>query len=630
MYRKITMLVCVLSLWAAADRSSATGLSGGTDSLILHNTMSVAYLQKHLRKGAPRLILTPELEKELRQAVKTDPVVKNVFQAVRLNAAKIMTAPLLTYHKTGKRLLAVSREMLYRMNILGILYAVDGDKKVLDRIGREIETVCHFGDWNPPHFLDVAEMSMAVSLALDWTGGHLPKATRDLAIQSLIDKGIKPSYGKNMWWINADNNWNQVCNGGMIAASLTVAEKDPALAAKTIRRSLEGMPFALEEYAPDGIYPEGATYWNYGTTFTALTSSMLQSALGTDFGLSAYRPLMQSALFRLLSVGPSGEYYNFSDCGTRRSPDGDMTLAWFAAKTHNGDYFEKARFMHAPDSMGALPRYAGAGLLWIAQFEHGSDAPVSHPALPSAWKGDGPVPVVFFRGGADDSHGYYFGAKGGRGRHNHGNMDAGSFIFALNGVRWVIDPGTQDYYQVEKTGFDLWGMCQTCDRWKLLTKNNFGHSTLTVNGALFDVNGYASIADFKNGDQPEATLDLSAVYDGRMAKETRRFVKENDQSLLIEDHFRTTDSTKTITWQLMTTADVEVVPGGAILREDGKQLKLQILSKPEIAVSVISLDPPPFQLDKRIVGLKRLELRYPAYLFADHQGVIRVRLSASE
>ena len=49
---------------------------------------------------------------------------------------------------------------------------------------------------------------------------------------------------------------NQVCNGGMIAASIAIADKDPQLAAKTISRSLDGMPYALQEYFPDGVYPE--------------------------------------------------------------------------------------------------------------------------------------------------------------------------------------------------------------------------------------------------------------------------------------------------------------------------------------------------------------------------------------
>lgn len=628
MYRKLIVLALTAGLWAAGRPAGAQAVSPEESTLMLHDSISVSFLKKHLSKKLPRLILTPALVKQMRGQVKSDPVVSNVYNAMQLNAAKIMDKPFLTYHKTGKRLLSISREMLYRVNILGMLYAIDGDQKILNRLNQEVVTVCQFPNWNPTHFLDVGEMSMAVALALDWTSGHLPRSTRDLALQSLVEKGINASYGKNMWWINGTNNWNQVCNGGMIAASLAIADKNPALAEKVIKRAIHGLPQALKQYAPDGVYPEGSTYWNYGTTFSALTASMLETALGTDFGISEYHPLMESADFRLLSVSPSGEYYNFSDCGTRRGPDGDMTLVWFATQTHNGNYFEKDRFLRDADSMGTLPRYAGAGLAWIATFQRASANDVTHPALPTAWKGQGPTPLVFFRGGTGDAGHYYFGAKGGTGNHSHGNLDGGSFIFELNGVRWVIDPGTQGYYDIEKTGFDLWGGCQECDRWKLLTKNNYGHSTITVNNALFDVKAYVPLVDFKGGANPEATFDLSKVYDNLLAKETRHFVKEDDKSLLIEDRFTTTDSTKLITWQLMTTADVKVVDGGAVLTQDGKTLKLEVLSDPAVRLSVISLDPPPLKLDKVIHGLKRLELRYPAYLFPSHEGTIRVRLSA--
>lgn len=600
---------------------------GISDSVLFGDTISARYLKKHLSKHGPKLILTPAIEKQLRKDVKSDSVVKSMYQAIRLNAQQIMKEPLLQHKKIGKRLLAVSREMLYRMNVLCIIYAIDKDKNILNRINKELVDICNFKDWNPSHFLDVAEMSMAVSLAIDWTNGELPKQTIELAKVSLIEKGIKPSYGKGMWWIDGTNNWNQVCNGGMIAAALTVADKDPALAAKTINRSLKGIPHALQEYAPDGIYPEGATYWIYGTTFSVLTSSMLKSALGNDFGFSQYHPFMESANFYLLSIAPSGEYYNYSDCGLDRSEIGDITLTWFAQETGNPDYFPQSRFLKYSQNKNKLPRFAGAGLIWASQFEHRKK--VSETQLTLDWKGDGPEPIVFFRTEKDAPHQYYFAAKGGRGNHSHGNMDAGSFIFELNGVRWVIDPGTQNYYDVEKTGFDLWGMCQTCDRWKLLTKNNFGHSTLTVNNELFNVNGFVKIANYEKSPKPEVTFDMTPLYNGNLNEATRTFVKENDHSLLIKDNFGITDSTKQITWQLMTTADVEIVKNGAILHQDGKQLKLEVLAPTDIAVSVISLDPPPLEIDKKIKNLKRIELNIPVLVFKNKKGEIKVMLSGN-
>ncbi|MFT6809383.1 MAG: hypothetical protein ACJA01_002620, partial [Saprospiraceae bacterium] len=51
----------------------------------------------------------------------------------------------------------------------------------------------------------------------------------------------------------------------MIAASIAIAEVDPELATKTIKRSIDGMAYALFEYGLDGAYPEGAVYWGYGT-----------------------------------------------------------------------------------------------------------------------------------------------------------------------------------------------------------------------------------------------------------------------------------------------------------------------------------------------------------------------------
>ena len=380
--------------------------------------------------------------------------------------------------------------------------------------------VCDFSDWNPSHYLDVAEMAMAVAIAVDWAGSDLPEPTVERAKNALIEKGIKPSYDEdgNTGWVTGTNNWNQVCHGGMIAASIAIAEQDPELAAKTISRALEGMPHALQEYGPDGVYPEGSTYWSYGTSFSVMTASMLTSAFGTDFGLADYPAFKESADFRLLSIAPSGWYYNFADCGDQRSENGDLTLAWFAAQTGNDIYFEKERFLQDPADMGELARFAGAGLVWLAQFEEQKDE-----ELPLAWMGEGANPIVIFRG--DSTRQYYFGGKGGRGTVNHGNMDAGSFVFELDSVRWVVDPGNQDYNTLEQTGFNLWGRCQDCERWTLLTKNNYGHSTLTVNDSLHIVDGFASIADFQDGPQPEATIDMTAVFGDKLERASRRFVK---------------------------------------------------------------------------------------------------------
>lgn len=591
----------------------------------LKNPVTASYLKKNLRKSQPRLVLNASIEKDIRNKIKTDPVVKNMYAAVKLNAENVYDKPLLERIVTGRRLLSVSREMLYRVNMLGMVYAIEKDPKVLDRLNDEIVAVCNFTDWNPSHYLDVAEMSMAIALALDWTAGKLPKQTIALAENALIEKGIKPSWpdnGRNPSWAFGNNNWNQVCNGGMIAASLAIAEKDPVSAAKTISRALEGLPHSLVEYMPDGVYPEGSTYWDYGTSFSVVTIAMLESAFGTDFGYSDYPAFKESAVFRMLANAPSGWYYNFADCGDRRGVNGDVVLAWFATKTGNKAFFEKDRFLMPADQMSRLDRLDGAGLVWLSQYKEKADIKV-----PTAWKGEGANPIVIFKSDENDPHQYYFGGKGGRGTVNHGNMDGGSFVFELNGVRWVVDPGNQGYNELERTGFDLWGKCQDCQRWTLLTKNNFGHSTLTVNDQLHVVDGLATIKEFKSGNNPEAVIDMTPTFKGQLNKAHRKFTKDSPVSLLIEDDIETLDSTRLITWQLLTTSDVELTKEGAILSSGDKKLKVENLSHPGWSMSVVSLYPAPLELDRQMEGLKRVELRIPAWTIKNKKDKVKIRLS---
>lgn len=620
----IGLLSCIIMFSSMSTRGMVQA-SDRDDIPKLNNPMTTQYLKKNLSKSQPRLVLNRSAEQILRQKLKTDPVTQNMYKAIQLNSEKILEEPLLERIQIGRRLLSVSREMLYRMNMLGMIYRIDKDPKILERINDELVVVCNFRDWNPSHFLDVAEMAMAVAIGLDWTAGDLPKSTIGLAEKALIEKGIQPSWpedGKNPGWAYGNNNWNQVCNGGMIAASIAIAEKDPELAAKTIHRALDGLPRSLASYMPDGVYPEGSTYWGYGTSFSVVTIAMLESAFGNDFGYGNYPGFKESALFRVLCNAPSGWYYNFADCGDKRGVNGDAILAWFATKTGNKAFFEEERFLMPVEQMRRLDRLGGAALVWISQYKERSEM-----KIPTAWKGDGPNPIVIFTGEENDPYQYYFGGKGGKGTVNHGNMDGGSFIFELNGIRWVIDPGNQDYHELEKTGFNLWGSCQDCERWTLLTKNNYGHSTLTVDDQLHVVDGLATIKEFKGGSNPEATIDITPAFKNRLVKAERTFTKDTHTSLVIEDDIELLDSTKLITWQLITQADIEYTNYGVNLVQEGKRLKVENLSHPQLLFSIVSLHPAPLKLDRQMKGLKRLELRIPAWMIQNKKDRIKIRLS---
>ncbi len=613
------LLAC--ALWLPPFSVAARDDIPGKTPPKLDNPISVAYLRENLAKGSPRLILTPAIERDLKARLANDPLLQAYHRHLQAEARAILGSSPPARELRGFRLLPVSREILRRLSTLAMAYRLEQQPELLKRIDAELLNACAFEDWNPRHFLDVGEMALGVALAVDWVGDELPRATVDRARNALIEKAISPSYnegGKPMFWIDATSNWNAVCHGGLIAASLAVAEIDPELAARTVARALENLPGSLHEYAPDGVYPEGPYYWEYGTTYTVIGADLLDSALGRDFGITASPGFMEGARFRLQVTSPTGDFFNFADSSDRPTGSGSLLLAWFAAKTGDALYFDRA-FFENPSQTG---RFTALGLLWLARYTEKKSG-----ALPREWLGKGPNPVAVFRGKEEQPRAFYLAVKGGRADISHGNMDAGSFVFDLDGVRWSLDPGNQSYFPLDQIGFPLSNRSQDGARWSLLTKGNHGHGNLSVNGARFLATGYAPLLGFRTGARPEVSVDMSEIYPGLLAACTRRFVKESERSVLVEDSFETTDATRVLTWAMMTTAEVTPFEGGAILRQGDKELKLTILEPAGLAVSVIPLDPPPLEIDKTIKNLKRIEIHLPARDVTVRKGIISVRLS---
>ncbi len=605
----LTAIVVTLSFSISSIASEAR--ASEPDIPRLENPFDVAYLQNQLKSTKPRLIYNDEILNNLKSRLQTDAIIKNVYKAIRNEAGEILSKPLIERQQTSFDMLDVSRGFLRRMNVLGLVYLVEKDRTMLDRINSELLAISAFEDWNAAVFLDTGEICMGVAIALDWTVDDLPQETIEIAKEALIEKGLKPSWKnhggnpKHIWWIGHYNNWNQVCNGGLIAAAISVADLEPELAAMTIHRAMDSIPHVLNEnYNPDGACPEGVMYWHYTTSYAVLTISMLETSFGADFGYRDYPGFMESALFKVMTSNlPCGGYYNYGDCVDGPHYDGDMILAWFAKETGKSMFFEKDKFLIPAKSL-RLSYLAGASLAWISRYRE-TDA--SKP--PSSFVAEGNSPVAVFRDHGDPN-GFYLGSKGGCGAVSHGNMDAGSFLFELDGVRWSLDPGTQSYH-IGEQGFDLWKQHQESQRWELLTKNNMGHSTLTIDGKRHVVDGYALVSCSQTGKNPSVTYDLSPSLEGQLQSALRTFTRQGERTLRIVDHLVPLPSTQQITWQLITQAEVTLDLDGAVLRQDGKTLLIRKHSPSQVAFEIVPLDPPPHRYDKHIKGLKRIELRVP-------------------
>jgi hypothetical protein len=605
---------------------------GGSDEWV--NPVTEQWVREHLNQQAPRLILTTELETEVKARLRQkDPLTMQGYELLSMAAGPILKLEPLIYKKQGRRLLGVSREALRRLTTLALIYRFERDPLYLQRLEEELAGVCAFPDWNPSHFLDVAEMAAGVALAIDWAGEWISSDIAELARKSLIEKALIPALTDttNTWWVDVHHNWNLVCHGGVALAALAVFEDAPELATRAIHQAVEHIPLALEPYAPSGVYPEGASYWFYATSYLTLAIEAFETALGTGFGFVDAPGLRESALFSQVLAGPSGDYFNYFDASLAgfHSLEHFGLLSWFSIRSGQGvDIQRYEKVLQETANMKGLqgmPRLYPLYFLYTIQLDH-TAAP---SRLPGVWVGFGEEPVAVMRGSNPGVHGFFLAAKGGRAADNHGNMDAGSFVFELDSVRWSLDPGNQGYFELEQLmGQGLWETSQDSRRWTLLTKSNFGHSTLTINGEPHLVEARSTLVRMDQRDGlPEVVFNLTPVYGDHADKVERTFKQISDRCLRINDRVMFSASTASLTWQMVTTANVRVRNNTIYCRQEGKELALYVLNSEPAAITVVDLDPPPLPYDKKVPGLKRIEITWERESFEDAGAELVVELN---
>jgi hypothetical protein len=536
-----------------------------------------------LHKTHPRLLLLKGEEKDILANIKKYPAWAGIHQGILAECDNIIDRPPVERIQIGRRLLDKSRECLRRMFQLSYAYRTTGDEKYFKRAEKEMLAVAGFSDWNPSHFLDVAEMTMAIAIGYDWFYDQLSADSRAIIREAIKVKGINPSFdNKNNSWLRAEHNWNQVCNAGMTFGALAIAEDEPELASKVITRAVGSIPKAMvTSYQPDGAYPEGFGYWDYGTSFNVLFLDACQKALGTDFGLSNSPGFLKTAGFVVNMVGPTGTAHNWGDSGLRVGLT--PAIFWFAAKTGDPSVlYDQKKFLETPSPAIVRNRLLPAVMIWGAKTNLSS---IKAPAK-TTWVGQGELPVALMRSSWNDPNALFVGFKAGSPAVNHAHMDIGSFVLDANGERWAMDFGAQEYNSLEAKGVDLWNRSQNSQRWEVFRLNNLAHNTLTFDNQHQLVKGYAKVDSWldKNG-QKHVISDLSKVYEGQVSSAKRGIALSADKSVVVRDEIKTGDKPVTMRWNLLTPATVKVVDGKTVeLTQNGKTMFLVFDTKAAITV----------------------------------------------
>ena len=537
----------------------------------------------------PRILMLAGEEQQIKNNIAADRDWNNVHQSMIKECDKLLTTPVEKRVMIGIRLLNVSREVLRRIFQLSYAYRMTGEAKYAERAEKEMLAVSAFSDWNPSHFLDVAEMTTAFAIGYDWLYDKLSPESRQIIKSAILQKGIDPSLNsKYNGWLRNVNNWNQVCNAGMSFGALAIFEDAPELSKLIIDRAVQSIQLSMNEYAPDGAYPEGYGYWDYGTSFNIMFLSAIEKIWKTDFGLSEMPGFMKTATYITNMTGASGHCFNYSDCGLGGSLQ--SALFWFAAKTNDKSVLWNERKYLEGDQKNTGNRLLPAIMLWGNQIRM---ADVVQPKE-LMWVGRGATPVALMRTSWTDPRAIFVGIKGGKGSNPHAHMDAGTFVMEADGVRWASDFGSQEYNSLESKGIDLWGKEQNSQRWQVFRYNNFVHNTLTVNNRLHVVDGQAEIESWSsNASFMNVMMDMSKVFEGQLLQSKRGIAIVNGQYVAVRDEIKTLNQETTVRWTMLTLAEAKITGKNAIeLKKDGKKLTLQVTEPANVTMKTWSAASP--------------------------------------
>ena len=550
-----------------------------------------------LRPSHPRIWITAEELPRLRETARKSVLGRRYFDVVQRAGVKMLDDPPAERVLVGPRLLSVSRATQKKIRTWAGLYLITGEKRFADRAIRELRTVAAFSDWNPSHFLDVAEMTAACAIGYDWLYDVMTEDDRAVVRGAIVKHGLTPgieAYREKKSWTTRTNNWAQVCSGGLTIGALAIGDEAPASAREIIASARNALTAPMTVFGPDGGFSEGPGYWNYATQYTIYYLAALETALGNDFGFASSPGLAETGLFRSHTIGPSGLAFNYADAGERSGPAPQMF--WMARKYDHPEYAAHERAL-AGDDVDFVH------LLWL---DPRGDAKTLQ-ALPTSSFFRG-VNVATFRSSWNDKDAMFVAIKGGDNKASHAHLDLGTFVLDVGKRRWVCDPGPDDYNLPAYFG-KL--------RWTYYHLNTEGQNTLQIDGENQVLDAKAKIVQFDEG--KGAVIDLSAAYAPKA--KVKRSVRMIEHGVELEDEI-TAAQPVDVVWGVHTPAKVEIDSSGtsATLRQGDDRLYVSVVSPASAKLEAKPVAPPAPQ--RQHPEMTKLILR-PAEKVRDERIVVR-------
>ncbi|MHB0938290.1 MAG: hypothetical protein ACYC6A_18005 [Armatimonadota bacterium] len=138
------------------------------------------------------------------------------------------------------------------------------------------------------------------------------------------------------------------------------------------------------------------------------------------------------------------------------------------------------------------------------------------------------------------------------------------------------------------------------------------------------MSGRATIVETISGLPFRTTVDLASVYADVVTGARRTASLFPDGRAVLEDRWTLRQPVKTIAWQMLTGASVQIEPGGCLLESGGKRLKLQVLEPQDARIECRQADDLLEEYDSPNPGITRIRVLVQGE--PDREQVIRIAL----
>lgn len=543
----------------------------------------------------PRLLLKEGEEQHIKNAIARDKTFAELNNALLLAAESYI--PKKNINEGSQNY----REALKRLFLWSYAYRMTLESRYAQRAEQEMLNIANFNTW-PGEYITIAELTIGMSIGYDWVYNTMSVSSREKIANAIIEKGIRPSFGTAGYhFLHAVSNWNLVGNAGVSVGAIATAETNPQLCIQTLNRTFKSL--YMKQYAPNGIYPEGYGYWGYGTNNIVLLIHALETALGSDFGLSQSEGFMNTASFLLHMTGNNNKCFNFSD--TKVTPVINPAVFWFATKNKDLSLLWNEQKTIKQLGYKECVKYRMSPLIMI----WGNTIDMKHIPEPSSTfyvAKEGVTPVALMRSSWKEN-GIYLGMKGGCPQAGHGHMDIGSFIVDADGERWITDLGapkyTEEYFRyvdadeeskriLLKPGIEYLKVpAQDSPRWQTPQASALYHNLVTVDQEEQYVKGYATYQKIIHTDSLQsASIDLASLYPEKLAKYERTGAIISNAYIRLNDELQAADKAITTRWTVITDATISVIDDKHIqLKKNGKSMTMKIITDKDIQLIVSSL-----------------------------------------